>query len=139
MREILFRGKRRDTGEWAEGSLVKAKGLYTKIINGEVKNNDFFDEHFIVDPETVGQFSGILDANGQKVFEGDIVKLTEDVKKTYRVDDGVVKFNHSAFFVNGRDGFLDSLFVLADVSYVLRGWVIGNIYDNPELLEVQHE
>ena len=137
MREILFRGKRRDTGEWVEGSLVRANGLYTKIINGEVKHNDFYDIHFYIDPETVGQFTGVLDANGKKVFEGDIVKLTEDVKKTFGVNDGVVKFNHSAFFVNGRDGFLDSLFVLVDYTYVLRGWVIGNIHDNPELLEVK--
>ena len=127
MREILFRGKRKDNGRWVRGfpfavhSGLKIEGIET-----------WDGERHLVDTETVGQFTGVLDTNGKKVFEGDIVKLTEDVKKTFDVDDGVIKFNHSAFFVNGGNGLRDSLFALVDYTYVLRGWVIGNIHDNPE-------
>ncbi len=71
-REILFRGKRLDNGEWVYGDLVTKyphhKGL-TIVENGRVYHE--------VDPETVGQYLGIADKNGDKVFQGDILKYTQ--------------------------------------------------------------
>lgn len=143
MRKVLFRGKRKDNGEWVEGDLFN--NYDERKFVGELVVDDYTgfacDQYEVgigfaeVIPETVGEFTGVVDANGKKVFEGDIVKLTEDVKKTFGATDGVVKFNHGAFFVNGKNGILDSLFVLVDYTYILRGWVIGNIYDNPELIQ----
>ena len=147
MRDYLFRGKVTDDyyikemrGTWVEGNLVHQTEYYGMSVDkyhilytGEF-HVDYYDAATVI-PETVGQFTGVLDMNGKKVFEGDIVKLTDDVKKTFDVIDGPVYFNHSAFFIKGNDGsLLASLFALVDYTYTLRGEVIGNIYDNPELL-----
>ena len=81
------------------------------------------------------QFTGLTDKNGKKIFEGDIIRVNECVKKTFEIEDGPVRFSRGSFFVNAYGGMLHSFDVIADCSGVLRGEVIGNIHDNPELLE----
>lgn len=144
MRDYLFRGKTPD-GRWVYGSLIHV-GDFCCILNPDDEND--MDYPYLdgdlgtidgkatpVIPETVGEYTGVCDKTGEKIFEGDIVTLTEYVKRTFNIEDGEVKFNHGAFFVNGANGMRDSLFCIADIYYVLRGEVVGNRWDNPELLK----
>ena len=129
MREILFRGKRSD-GEWAFGSLLKV------TFDGTTYNLIFADnflfvlgqakamEHAAVIPETVGQFTGLTDKNGTKIFEGDILQFM-----AYgTVYTGKVEFLNGAFWVKCR--FHDRI---GAIVYEYKPEIIGNIYDNPEL------
>ena len=133
MREILFRGKSKHNGEWAEGNLFAQDDVVTILptptnigtgFGGLWWIDDGFDP---VDPETVGQFTGLTDKNGVKVFEGDIIRVNTDGKNML----GWVSFE--------RSGFHFRFFKTG--SALLTEWVqplevIGNIHDNPELLEV---
>ena len=137
MREILFRGKRVDNDEWITGNYVKAGYHWHKygkhedwIVTSAIQNGGFINlcGRGAVIPETVGQFTGLTDKNGKKIFEGDIVKHSGIV--------GVIRFEmFSATFLilEDRDHAerLDN--VKHQGEYGLQ--VIGNIYDNKELLE----
>lgn len=121
MREILFRGKRLDNGEWVEG-------FYNHIPCGRFSE----DEHMIqtvfengkigmlhdIDPSTVGQYTGLKDKNGKMIWEEDIVKVDE---KNYEV-----KFILGQFFIGINMPIAYKRFDCE---------IIGNIHDNPELLE----
>lgn len=129
MREILFRGKRKDNGEWIEGSLVSYPELEMTIIE---HNEQFFTSHsalpvFKVIPETVGQYTGLTDKNGTRIFEGDIVKMNSG--KRYI---GIVEYWEDSFRVASHIiRYYDFVSAVADGF----GAVIGNVFDNPELLE----
>lgn len=161
MREILFRGKRVDNGECITG-------YYAKQSNHACFANELKYTHFIykdvfmdwnlgglceteVDPETIGQYTGLNDKNGKKIFEGDIIKAyfkPQNFKNppyaignvifengTFKVSVRISKNSkeHKLFEKEGvttysiEHNFLDRHYVLE---------VIGNIHDNPELLEV---
>ena len=72
MRTIKFRGKRIDNGEWIIGDLIQSNNGVIQILPIE---SDIFFNNEVVDPETVGQFTGLFDKNGKEIFEGDIVKF----------------------------------------------------------------
>jgi uncharacterized phage protein (TIGR01671 family) len=141
MREILFRGKRTDNGEWIEGSLLIGKELGSVDIVFEVETEDdefntsYDFDYIAVDPETVGQYTGLNDTNGKKIFEGDVTKyeyLYHD--EYYEIGFGYGSFNHREI---GKQklgtSFDDGEFRLGSGNME----VIGNIHDNPELLEVK--
>jgi uncharacterized phage protein (TIGR01671 family) len=120
MREILFRGKSVYNGEWIEGSYYHCCG--TAYGSTFIVVNDFgFIE---VIPHTVGQYTGLTDKNGKKIFEGDIVKNSRDVGLLY------YKEKNSAFTVKGWEyGYWLWHDKKEDIE------VIGNIYDNKDLLK----
>lgn len=125
MRDILFRGKRLDNGEWVYGSLLQVEyddgSVVTAIFDRKDSGGDAE-----VHPSTVGQYTGLMDKNGERIFEGD------------------------ALTVDGEDGFFALEFQEDTARFVMYGdsivvdfdnfWsyeveVMGNIHDNPELLE----
>ena len=129
MREILFRGKRTDNGEWVYGELIQ--NVDCLKIREQEKSIKKIAKSYEVDPETVGQFTGLLDKNGKKIFEGDIVLglFLFDISIN-----AVVKFRDGAFGLEWRRGEIiefNAFTSLCNITYE----IIGNIYDNPELLE----
>ncbi len=98
MRDILFRGKRKDNGEWVEGSL-----LYRIILSPTPEISDESTIYLIVEqtfdgceydvvPESIGQFTGIFDINGHKIFEGDAVQLNDNPPVNVRYQNGAFLF-----------------------------------------------
>ena len=113
MREILFRGK--IGNDWAYGDLRQFKNSVAIFRQG-------YTFPYLVIPSTVGQFTGLTDQNGVKIFEGDIVKIVRDGDKV------PVKWELGSFILEGL--YLD----LGEAAIDHQLEVIGNIHDNPELL-----
>ena len=137
MREILFRGKRVDNGEWVYGGILQTENwtsIFTyKDYQGGINEPPSCDvEDYEVIPSTIGQYTGLTDKNGIEIFEGDIVKSCEydDVYFVKYFDND----NYSAF-----DCVPDvPLCECNGLSYLVNEEgckVIGNIHDNPELLK----
>lgn len=135
MREILFRGKQIDTGAWVEGAFCMKDcddpfgELVDRpsIIKYEEPHSGYW---FRVDPETVGQFTGLTDKNGKKIFEGDIVKAIRICNQEVWID-YVVMWKGCFALQDAKTRNVPAI----DLFNVYE--VIGNIHDNPELLEVE--
>ena len=140
MREILFRGKSKsiNKGEWMYGSFIEDTDLNACCIR------DKSLVYELVDRETIGQFTGLIDKNGKKIFEGDIIRaITLD---TGSEEIAVVCFGNFIDENNGDeyigfyiefDGIKTTATQLAMKECKNRIEIIGNIFDNPELLEVK--
>ena len=152
MREILFRGKRCDNEEWAQGYYIRADHHWHKhgihkdwLVCGASSNGGWFALHnkYAVKAETVGQFTGLTDKTGKRIFEGDILhiaKITDGFGCYYQPPldypvNVVVKWDLCAWMWET---------ICDDKRYITfpEAWchydseVIGNIHDNPELLGV---
>ena len=148
MREFLFRGKRKDNGEWVEGYLLMGRPY--SCDNEEVNivpptDPMFFPRceigmHYEVDPETVGQYIGSTDRNGKKIFEGDIV--SNCIGEYYDDEISVIGYESASFYYRTLEEIAKNISGTAidDIDYGIHTdgcTVIGNIHDNPELLEVK--
>ena len=139
MREIEFRGKSKLTGKWVYGFYLKqdtynmgSKNTKRDLLikdAGVIVQNSKCDSGTVIDKETIGQYTGLKDKNRKEIYEGDIVKVFTN--KKWRI--GKIIYEHSGFTIDvtnnkeleyGRTGIIESLTE-----------VIGNIHDNPELLE----
>ena len=134
MREILFRGQTRRKGQkvwmdgtpvdsnWVEGyGVCMGKGDFSVIYAGHPV------EKFVVYTDTVGQFTGLTDKNGKRIFEGDIVQGKDRLEKHLEVF-GYIDHKNGSFVITG-----DFMTHYRWLDYEVE--VIGNIHDNPELLE----
>ena len=171
MREILFRGQTRKYGEkvrmgdgqklpgrWVYGGVLQGVGVHSIIYGGEKENDPSVGlDKWVVYTDTLGQFTGLTDKNGKKIFEGDILQA-----KVYEteIEDSPVwgknkirtgnkidavwtveykNFNASCgYFIYGKDRRFHRL-LTCSVIFNNECEVIGNIHDNPELLEVSHD
>lgn len=131
MREILFRGKRKDDGSWVEGGVLQIPG-YTAIC----AYTDYHGWHDFIEvvPETVGQYTGLTDKNGKKIFEGDIHErvghyfvVKHGESKRSANEDGRYGWHFEAVKDGACGGFYGD-----EKDYVN---IVGNIHDNPELLK----
>ena len=136
MREIFFRGKCKTDNEWLYGfpyvtrkNAVKINWYCSEF--GSMRTDE-------VDPETVGQYTGLTDKNGVRIFEGDILKSTikiidcDDegfsISHYDKEDIGIVEWRKDGFMIAHKSGTWARSF------YGCENYVIGNIHDNPELL-----
>lgn len=136
MREILFRGKRIDSGEWVEGYYVPI-GEYHYILTGRLELVPYLGfEHFLVNSETIGRFTGLTDRNGTKIFEGDIIEFDHPYngKSIHAVVQDGCGWNLSNFYASCFD--CPGCAFSEGTKYMT---VIGNVHDNPELLEVNSD
>lgn len=136
MRDILFKGKRVDNGEWIIGLFIKDCEIYgykdehTYIVIHEHPSSCFgSDIYFEVLPETVGQYTGLTDKNGKKIFEGDIIKADNWLHSYMKIY--TIVFEDSGFYAKYKDEDGWNFDHLANIE------VIGNVFDNPEPLEVK--
>lgn len=134
MRENLFKAKKWDNGKWIEGYFVKIKDVteHNLILTGELSKGAYTD--FIgyeVDPETLCQFTGLTDKNGKRIWENNVVLLVYDGKEhIYQIvwDNSELDFKAT----NGEENYgthYEYLLCCEEIE------VIGNIFDNPELLQ----
>ena len=143
MREILFRGKRCDNGEWVQGFYVRADHHWHKngihkdwIICGASANGGWFALHnkYAVKSETVGQFTGLTDKNGKKVFENDIIVICYETDGEEFTETKRVHYNEKecCWYPMRWEECCEYCDHYTEVKSIE---VIGNIHDNPELLE----
>ena len=128
MREILFRGQCCTDGKWVEGYLgieVPDVLVIQQFAFDEYFKSDCIDQ-YSVKPETIGQYTGLIDKNGKKVFEHDIVKVYDTLCEISFT--GVVHYFDGSFYICDTDFWSHFRWMDYEVE------VIGNIYDNPELM-----
>ncbi len=154
MREIKFRGKRKDNGQWVFGGYHQWITRQICPIGDNLKPEDIKDV-IIIDsfadwnmpksmqaveilPETLGQYTGLKDKNGKEIYEGDIVSFedaecdAEGYHDNVFLNRGVVSYDEVSmcyYFSNRQTVDMEDLYIPTDAE------IIGNIYENPELLE----
>lgn len=138
MRDILFRGKRIDNGEWIVGSLLidpdtKSYSIYGFDYYSTAEGLQREPFCTIVNPSTIGQYTGCCDKNDKRVFEGDILKITDEFENSviWSVD-----CKNTAFSINQK-GVNYSTYLGEYDTGRCDIEIIGNIYDTPELFEVK--
>lgn len=139
-REILFKAKRKDNGEWVEGYCLNVAKINHFICTGKIKlggavKGILAPEMYAIDPNTLCQYTGLTDKNGDKIWENDICDRKEKYPEIVTYNKGDWQLDYS--YVFGKEIHHDACnlgFYACERNCVE---VIGNIFDNPELLEVE--
>ena len=147
MREILFRGQTRRYGEkvrMGDGQPLPSRWVYGGVLQGVGSHSIIYGGENVDDPgeglnkwavytDTLGQYTGILDKNDKRIFEGDIVRVQDNIITSPFCDGitGKVVYDECAFFIEPKNP-MDSQWLFNECAVYE---VIGNIHDNPELLD----
>lgn len=137
-KDVKFRGKSKRTGEWLYGDLVRnVEGAFAIVPPFEMTMDNLCDR-YEVDEETIGQFTKLLDKNGKEIYEGDIVRFDDT---PYIVNgnkyEGNVMMYRGAYCVRYNVNICDEYFfapLFADDFADRKTVILGNVYDNSELL-----
>lgn len=122
MRPIIFRGKRLDNGEWETGSLIISMVCGIKQYHIQREGTAGYLYCFAVDPDTVGQYTGLKDRYGDRIWEGDLVEHGDEVSAVF------FDTENSCFdFKTSNDPFA--------AQFSCDYEILGNIHDNPDLLK----
>lgn len=128
MREIKFKAKRLDNGEWVKGDLAHSLDGGLNIFGFTRENGvDGYSGVHLIDPKTVCQFTGLKDCEGKEVWEGDVLSNVTDDSP-----DGTVVFKYGAFSLlamNGRDFCVALTYLLSEKDSLKRFKVVGNKFD----------
>ena len=129
MREILFKAKRIDNGEWIYGNLLQTDDDGVCIIQNYVPHHLL--KQYEINPDTICQYTGLTDKNGQKIWENDIVRRT-DLHLTEQPSVGIVEYDveNTAFVIH----WIDVVNYSPTYPWKDKIEVIDNVFDNPELL-----
>ena len=142
MREILFKAKEVDSGEWVEGYLVRIDeetcfiASEYDILAAYTDNRGTYDGWMsAIDQETICQYTGLTDKNGNKIWENDVVRYEDDLSNMLKEDLIVWNETHAAF-TRLHKSKMGLQYLYIDEFIASNSEVIGNIFDNPELLKV---
>lgn len=140
-REILFKAKRKDNGEWVEGYYVycRKRHYILQVLNKAIGFDEREYEWVEVDPDTLCQYTGLTDKNGNKIWENDIISIA--AYSYYEPEDdyfGVVAYceKDACWSLNNNEKY-GEIICECFGSYTTEIINHGNIFDNPELLEVE--
>lgn len=137
-REILFKAKRKNNGEWVEGYYLNIAKINRFICTGKIKLDGavkgiIAPEMYEIDPDTICQFTGLTDKNGKKIWENDI--LRRDGYWDIRIE-----FENGVFMVRNADKvqYINRVICTSISTFNIKVYeVIGDIFDNADLLEVE--
>ena len=130
MRTISFRGKSQKTGEWLYGDLIRnVEGAFAIVPPYEISMNNYY-RNYVVDKETIGQYTGLKDKNGREIYEGDILCYRDAKFQTHIV------YHNGGFYFSHFGG---TTFTAIGDHEINKYTVVGNIYDNKELLTQGYE
>lgn len=145
-REILFKAKRKDNGEWVKGYYRADPDLDTHYICGwnyYASENGLEREPFEeeIDPDTLCQFTGLTDKNGRKIWENDIVTITLECDD-YLIpsETGIVEYSYGQYELkvkapDSQEAYSNLINKLSETPFEIEK--LGNVFDNPEMLEVK--
>lgn len=136
MREILFKAKRKDNGEWVEGYYVycRKRHYILPVLNKAIGFDEREDEWVEADPNTICQYTGLTDKNGKKIWENDICDRKEKYPEIVTYNKGDWQLDYSYALGKEKHFCACNLGFYACERECVE--VIGNVFDNPELLEV---